>query len=76
MQNDRFDPRGPAPLLQGACAVFGGLLLVGILAYAFAANEWNLAGEPPAESEFATIWQRLNTAPTRTDGEVDLAKRR
>jgi hypothetical protein len=30
----KFDVRGPAPLLQSACAVVSGLLLVGVLAYA------------------------------------------
>ncbi len=34
MRNSRFDARGPAPLLQSACAVVSALLLVGVLAYA------------------------------------------
>lgn len=34
MRKLQFDARGPAPLLQSACAVVSGLLLVGVLAYA------------------------------------------
>lgn len=34
----QWDTRGPAPLLQSACALVSGLLLVGVLAYAIVAG--------------------------------------
>lgn len=64
------------PTVQSTCAVVSGLLLVWLLAYAFAVGEWNFAGEMPPEGEFATIWQRLDAAADPTAGEAHLARRR
>ena len=72
MDHQHGNARGPLPEAQAACAVLGGLLLVGLLAYAFAAGEWDLAGQMPPEGEFATTWQRLNVPAT---GEADIARR-
>lgn len=73
MDDQHGNVRGSLPEAQATCAVIGGLLLVGLLAYAFAAGEWNIAGQIPPESEFATTWQRLNVPAT---GETDIARRR
>jgi hypothetical protein len=51
------DEAGAAPTLQAACAVLGGLLLLGLLGYVIAAMGLNLAGEIP-ETEY---WSSLST---------------
>jgi hypothetical protein len=55
----------------GAWATIGLFLAVWIVAYAFAVNGWNIAGDRPHEADIATGWQELG-APT----EIDVAKRR
>jgi hypothetical protein len=59
--------------LQGSGVVVVGLLLVWLLAYAFAAGAWNLAGTPPLESDMATSWQVLQGT---SGGDADIARRR
>ena len=59
MTRQRWDERGVAPLLQSACAVISGLLLVGVLAYAMAATEVDLAGGLPPGHEVWAAWQQV-----------------
>ncbi|HWV82435.1 MAG TPA: hypothetical protein VNZ50_13465 [Hyphomicrobiaceae bacterium] len=73
MDHQAGNARGLLPETQATCAVIGGLLLVGLLAYAFASGEWNFAGQMPPEGEFATTWQRLNVPAS---DETDVARRR
>ena len=76
MNDQERNARGSLPEGQTACAVLGGLLLVLQLGYAFAACEWNFAGQMPPEGELATTWQKLNVPLDRSTGETDLARRR
>jgi hypothetical protein len=76
MDDRQRNARGSMPGAQAACAVAGGLLLVWLLASAFAAGEWNFAGQMPPEGEFATTWHKLNVPQDRSTGETDLARRR
>jgi hypothetical protein len=54
----------------------GGLLLVLLLAYAFAVSEWDFAGQMPPEGELATTWQKWSVPPDPPTGDSDLARRR
>ncbi len=73
MDYQHGNARGVLPEAQATLAVLGGLLLVGLLAYAFAAGEWNVAGHMPPEGEVATTWQKLNVPESV---ETDVARRR
>jgi hypothetical protein len=75
MEDQQRNARGVLGDVQSACAVISGLLLVGLLAYAFAAGEWNFAGPMPAEGELATIWQKLDAAQDPA-GEANVVRRR
>ena len=55
----------------GAWATIGLILVVWIVAYAFAVNGWNIAGDRPHEADIATGWQELGAHT-----EIDVAKRR
>jgi hypothetical protein len=73
MDHQHGNARGSLPDAQATYAVISGLLLVGLLAFVFAAGEWNPAGQMPPEGEFATAWQRLNEPAI---DEIDVARRR
>jgi len=49
----QFDARGPAPLLQSACAVVSGLLLVGVLAYAIVVGPGTELADRGGDTEVA-----------------------
>lgn len=68
--NDQSSTRAGIPELRNL-AVGCGLLMVLLLAYAFAAGEWRLASEPSHEAELAAGWQSFGTPV-----EIDVAKRR
>lgn len=60
MQRPTIDLRSPASLVEGACAVIGGLMLVVLIALAMATAEWNPSGEAPLQgSELWTMWQMI-----------------
>ncbi len=59
MTRQQWDDRGPAPLLQSACAVISSLMLVGLIAYAFASAGVDLAGELPPGHEVFAHWQTV-----------------
>lgn len=54
MGKSQFDVRGPAPLLQSACALISSLLLVGVLAYAIIVGPGTeLAADQGGDTEIA-----------------------
>jgi hypothetical protein len=68
---DMSSNRNNASESQRTLIVSAALLAVCIMAYAFAAGEWNLAGAIPLEGQLASNWQQFGL-PT----EIELAKRR
>jgi hypothetical protein len=76
MDNRQGNVRGFISGAEGACAVASGLLLIVVLAAAFAMGEWNMAGQMLPEGEYATIWQRLDAEAGSLSGGTQLARPR